>query len=217
MNKKLVIFLTMSLVLVSCGKSGDKEVALDNATPEIADPGNDSGSGSSDLPNEALTFSTNVDLLNFTATQAAKYQKAIEMVKLVVATEEFRNRVLNHTYNGSKQFVNNNGKTNAQIYKSILEAAETLQPAKNNRMDLGVELYYASTNVVGYTYASSTQIWVNRKYFDTYLVNSVASNLFHEWLHKLGYGHDSSATARRPYSVPYAIGYMVRDIGKKFL
>jgi hypothetical protein len=174
-------------------------------------------SSTSTVPALALSFKTNVSLMNLTATQATKYNKAIAIVKKVVATESFRTKVLNYTYSGSKQFANNGGKTNAQIYQSILDAAESLKPAKNNTMDLGVKMYYASNSVVGYTSTSISYINVNTKFFNTYAANQVAGNLFHEWLHKIGYTHDSASTARRPYSVPYAIGYMIRDIGKSFL
>ena len=114
-------------------------------------------------------------------------------------------------------FVQNNGLTNAQIYQSILDAAEKLTPAKNNTLDVGVKLYYENSSTVGYTSTGVTYINVNTKFFDTYAINSVASNLFHEWLHKVGYSHDVSATTRRPYSVPYAIGTIIRNVGKNFL
>lgn len=170
------------------------------------------------VPEKALTFKTNVEYLSgFDSADEVKYDKAVALVKKVVATEAFRTAVLNHTYAGVKQFVQNNGLTNEQIYLAILDAAEKLTPTKNNTLDVGVKLYYEMSNTVGYTSTAYTYINVNTKYFDTYAVNSVASNLFHEWLHKLGYSHDASATARRPYSVPYAIGYMIRDIGKNFL
>ncbi|WPU65049.1 hypothetical protein [Peredibacter starrii] len=232
MNKFLILMLMTSLLSVSCNKSGDggsssdetqtAPVTGDDSTGTDTSGGDDTTSTPAptptpNVPAQALTFSTNVELLNFNTDQAAKYNEAIELVKLVVGTEEFRNKVLNHTYNGIKQFADNGGKTNAQIYQSILDAAEKLYPAKNNRMDLEVELYYANNTVVGYTNGSTTQIWVNTKFFNNYKVNSVAGNLFHEWLHKLGYGHDSAATAKRPYSVPYAIGYIMADIAQDFM
>lgn len=170
------------------------------------------------VPAQALSFKTNVTYLDgFETADEEKYNKAVALVKKVVATEAFRKAVLNHTYEGAKTFVQNNGLTNEQIYQSVLDAAERLTPAKNNTLDVGVKLYYENSNVVGYTSTNITHINVNTKFFDTYAINSVASNLFHEWLHKLGYGHDSAATARRPYSVPYAVGYIIRDIGKNFL
>jgi hypothetical protein len=172
----------------------------------------------SDVPAQALSFSTNVSYLaGFETADEIKYNQAVALVKKVVATEAFRTKVLNFTYSGTKAFVQNNGLTNAQIYQSILDAAETLKPTKNNTMDVGVKLYYENTSTVGYTSTSITYINVNTKFFDSYDVNEVAGNLFHEWLHKLGYAHDSAATTRRPYSVPYAIGYMIRDLGKSFL
>ena len=218
--KNSVILMLMLLVSISCNKSGGGSSSSDTTTAPVTgdnNNNNNSGGSSSGLPALALSFSTNVELLNFTSTQEEKYNKAVDLVKLVVGTEEFRTRVLNYTYNGSKQYANNKSLTNAQIYQSILDAAETLQPAKNNRMDLEVELYYQNNTVVGYTNGSTTQIWVNTKYFDQYKENSVAGNLFHEWLHKLGYGHDSAATTARPHSVPYAIGYIMSDIAQDFL
>lgn len=170
--------------------------------------------GSTGLPTEAYTFDTDILFVNTTATQQEKFDKAIEMIKAVVATEEFRDRVLNHTYNGKITFVDNGGFTNAQIYQKILEAAEKLFPAKNNTMNMEVELYYAATSTVGYTYANSKRIWVNTKYFNTNAVSGVASNLFHEWLHKVGFGHASSYSTSRDYSVPYAIGRIISSIGK---
>lgn len=213
MKKSFFFILMLSFLITSCGKSGGGSGSSTSETDVSAPPITEGG----DVPDLAKTFGANIAFIDFTATQEEKYNKAIELVKLVVATNEFKEKVLAHTYNGSKQFADNNGKTNAQIYQSILEAAERLRPAKNNQMDLEVELYYADNNVVGYTNTGTTQIWVNTKYFNQYAINSVASNLFHEWLHKVGYGHDSAATAKRPYSVPYAVGYMIRDIGKSFL
>ena len=53
---------------------------------------------------------------------------------------------------------------------------------------------------------------MNTKYFDRYTPYQVAGNLTHEWLHKMGFTHDSAATSTRPYSVPYAVGYIVRQL-----
>ena len=175
--------------------------------------GSTTGGSTGSLPTAAYTFDTNIEFLNTNSTQQAKFDKAMEMIKKVVATEEFRTKVLNHTYNGSKTFVDNGGFTNAQIYTKILEAAEKLYPAKNNAMDMEVELYYAATSTVGYTYANVSKIWVNTKYFNTNTTGAVAANLFHEWLHKIGFTHASSYSTSRDYSVPYAIGRMIQNIG----
>lgn len=236
MKRSIIIPLVLSMALVGCGKNGSgssgngNPSALRSQETQIEEEDSVTGpatyqyevaaksiSSTSSLPAAALSFKTNISLMGFSSSQASKYNQAIAIVKKVVATEAFRSKVLSFTYGGSKQFANNNGLTNAQIYQSILDAAERLKPAKNNTMDLGVKLYYANNTVVGYTSPSITYINVNTKFFNNYSANQVAGNLFHEWLHKIGYDHDSAATARRPYSVPYAIGYIVRDLGKNFL
>lgn len=207
----LFILLILSLLTTACNQSDGGGSGLDQSYAGISDSDFDV------IPNEATTFETNVDLVNFESARREKMEEAIEIIKLVIATEEFKNRILNHTYNGARTFVDNRGYTNAQIYKIMLDGAEKLQPTKNNAMDVEVELYTASTNVVGYTYPSSKRIWVNTKYFDQYTPAGVAHNLMHEWMHKLGFDHSSSWNSARDYSVPYAIGDIMGEVGKNFL
>lgn len=167
------------------------------------------------VPAAAKSLKVNIKYVNFTAEQKTKYEKAVTVVKKVVASKEFMTRVKEHKYGGKLTYVDNGGHSNAQVYQKILDGNETLQNSKNNAMDVEVELYYANTSTVGYTYANSKRIWVNTKYFNTYTPSKVAGNLFHEWLHKLGYGHSSSYSTSRDYSVPYAIGYMISSMGAK--
>jgi hypothetical protein len=240
MKKMLALMLLMSLLSVSCNSGGgggssseDSSQSLtDNSTADGTDSDNSNPAPTptpaptpapapaptnSSLPALALSFKTNVDYMNLTASQENKYNEAVSLVKKVVGTTAFRTRVLGHLYNGTKSYANNNGLTNAQIYQGILDAAEKLKPAKNNTLDVGVKMYYENNSVVGWTNGSITYINVNTKFFNSYDAHEVAGNLFHEWLHKQGFGHDSSATTRRPYSVPYAVGYMIRELGKNFL
>lgn len=234
--KKILILLFVSVILVSCNKdastcpqgvtqsqtdgtstdasSATTTCTTDPTTPPVTgDTGTTDGSTGTGLPNEAYTFETNILFVGTTPDQQDKFDRAVEIIKKVVATEEFRTKVLNHTYNGQKTFVDNGGFSNAQIYQKILEAAETLQPVKNNTMDMEVELYYAATSTVGYTYPNTKRIFVNTKYFNTNSVGGVAQNLFHEWLHKIGFKHAVSYSTSRDYSVPYAVGRMIQNIG----
>lgn len=166
-----------------------------------------------DLPAGVNAFSANVTFTNFTSADIDKVEQALIFIQRIVRTEEFRSRVLNHRYDGQVQFSNNNGFTNAQIYQMLVDGAETLKPLIDNKMDLELELYTNNfTSTVGYTYPNTLRIWMNRKFFDRYSAEEVARNVFHEWTHKLGFGHDSNSTARRPYSVPYALGSIVQDM-----
>lgn len=169
-----------------------------------------------EVPPEALSFETNLLLVNFNATQQDKIIDAAERIKEVVGSLEFKEAILNHSYQGKKTFVDNGGLTNLQIYYRLLQGAEQLSPAKNNAVDAELELYYdGSATTVGYTTPNTKRIWMNTKFFNNFTPAQVAGNLTHEWLHKLGFGHAASSNSSRPYSVPYAIGYIMKKLAAK--
>ncbi len=164
------------------------------------------------IPPEALLFTTLVAAVNFDSEERLKIERAAELVKQIIMGQEFKDAVVNHVYNGQKTFVDNSGLTNLQIYDRIIIAAERLSPQKNFRMDVEIELYFEDSSTIGYTYPSTPRIWMNRKFFSRYTLAQVAGNLTHEWLHKLGFSHDVSDTDSRAFSVPYAVGYIVRRL-----
>lgn len=208
-----------SSTTTTCPDDTTTTTVPDGDTSSTTNPGDDSTSTTAPsdgtgVPTEAELFDADVSFTNFTASDEAKVEKALEMIKAVVRTSEFRDAVLNHTYNGKKAFASTT-LTNEQIYQKFLDGEEMLNPGKNHTMDLQLELYYASTTTVGYTYPNVLKIWMNKKYFDTYIPAQVSRNLFHEWSHKLGFDHDSAATARRPYSVPYGVGTIMENLARK--
>ncbi|HXH74482.1 MAG TPA: hypothetical protein VNJ08_05930 [Bacteriovoracaceae bacterium] len=205
--------LFLLLFAVACGKDGSQNETSGNSAPEDS---YQTITSDDPLPALAETFKINITYVNFTPDQRLKYEKAVEIVKKVIGSEEFKNKVLTHTYNDVATYVDNNGKSNSTIYQQVLNGNETLQPSRNNQMDVEVELYYAETTTVGYTYANSKRIWVNTKYFNAYTPASVAGNLFHEWVHKLGYTHATSYSVSRDYSVPYALGRMMSTMGRQY-
>jgi hypothetical protein len=212
---KLTLSLVLLMTLASCGKTQQKEDScgmvceVSQFTLDTTETG--------PVPPEALQFDTDLVLLNFNTDQANKIQEAAELIKRIVASQEFKDAVVNFTYNGKKQYVDNNGLTNLQIYNRLIIGAEQLHPDKNNRMDVELELYSDyNSSTVGYTYPNTTHIWMNLKYFSVYEPYQVAGNLMHEWIHKLGFTHDAASTPSRPYSVPYAIGYIVRNLAANY-
>ncbi len=210
---KFSLFLFLSLTLLSCQESGKDEGCNVSQTSCIF--GSTHGQyEEGEMPVDAATFETNLLLDNFNASAEEKIQLAADLIKRVVASEEFRDGILNHSYNGKKTFVDNGGLTNAQIYYRLLKGAEKLSPVSNNAMDVEIELYTEASTTVGYTTPSSRRIWMNTKYFNNFNSAQVAGNLMHEWLHKLGFGHSATNNPSRPYSVPYAIGYLMSRLAK---
>ncbi len=185
----------------------------DDPDEVVTTPPIEEGPIDASLPAGVAVFGANVSYTNFTSADIDKVQEALIFIQRIVRTPEFRDRVLNHKFDGKLQFSNNNGLTNAQIYQALVDASEELKQGVNHKMDLELELYTNNfTSTVGYTYANTLRIWMNRKFFNRYSSEEVARNVFHEWTHKLGFGHDSNATARRPYSVPYALGSIIQEM-----
>lgn len=209
---KTFSFLFLFLFLASCGKGGSGGGSGSNAANLT-----DADIMSSEVaPVEAQTFEINAQLSGFSREQEEKIYAAFDLIKKVVASDEFKKKVLSKTYKGKKDYVDSND-SNATVYKNILQASEKLTPGANNTMDLHLKAYRESANVIGYTKPSIKTVYVNTRYLDksSFTTNEVAMNLTHEWLHKLGYKHASKRTASRPHSVPYGVGYIMRALAAK--
>jgi hypothetical protein len=154
----------------------------------------------------------NIKMNNFKEDQVTKMNEALEKVKIVINSTEFKNRILAHTYKGEVTFVQNDNLTNEEIYEKIMIGAESLNLEEDQEMDIDVTMYYKNNSTVGYTYPNTPKTWVNSKFFNKYSHSKVAKNVVHEWTHKLGFGHDYKRTSRRPYSVPYAVGSIIEDL-----
>lgn len=166
---------------------------------------------------EPVLSLTGVKLINASSSQKSKYDKALVIVQKVMKNPEFKKRILAHKRMDGKSGFENTSDTPARVYEKLLQGSETYKTAnKDGIAQLEVKFYYENNRTVGYTYPSVGYIKVNTKFFNDYTPSSVAANFIHEYLHKLGYGHDSSATTRRPKSVPYGIGSIMRSLGKQY-
>ena len=160
----------------------------------------------------APVFDINYVLSGFGGKHEAKMVAALELLSEVVKSPLFKEQVLNHTFNGKKTFYKNKGMSNQEVYELLLKGAETLSPEVDHEMDLNLTLYHAHNKTVGYTYPNTSEIWVNRKFFENYTLGEVANNAMHEWLHKIGFEHSFYNNSDRPFTVPYAIGEIVEAI-----
>lgn len=189
--------------------SGEDDTDADD---EVGEDEVEGGEDETDDEVSETFFSVNYVLRDFSSTQAQKMDEAIDKLVEIVNSETFKQRVLNHTYNGVLSFVDNKGLTNLQVYQKLMQGSETLNPAIDSEMDIDITLYYSNNSTVGYTYPNSERIWVNDKFFRSNSLGRVAANIIHEWTHKLGFDHDYNRTTRRNYSVPYGIGTIVQQL-----
>lgn len=125
----------------------------------------------------------------YTAQEKIKLWKAEEYVNGLIKSECFHEYFTTTKYRS--QLLRTNGRTREQVVAHVREAC----------IKVPLTMYYKNNNVVGYTYPNTNRVWTNRKIHSGYSACSVASNLGHETLHKLGYGHVSASDK---YSVPYS-------------
>lgn len=142
----------------------------------------------------------------FSDVETLRHKSAARLLEIVVNSQEFKDAVL------KKSFTTTN-KTPRQIYDLIMTGEEVLQKDVDYEMDVHVKIYHENNKTVGYTYPNTVQTWVNRKFFDSYELGQIAGNMFHEWMHKLGFSHISAKDYK---SVPYSLGYLVTDMIRKW-
>lgn len=173
--------------------------------------------GKAFVPSEAYSFDFNIKMHDMSFEREEKIYESVELLRLVFSSPDFRDRILNHKFNGKKAFAWNNGLSNKQIYEKILNGSEKLDPRANNAMDVEIDLFTDMNSIVlGYTKTQTKKIWMNTKYFNNKTTAVyLGSHLMHEWLHKLGFGHQKKRSEDRQYTVPYAIGNIVNELGNK--
>lgn len=175
------------------------------------------------LMTDANALSVNLQAARgFTTAEKTKLNVSLALVEKVMNSTEFRDQVLNFkNLNGKTEYHQNEGMTNEQIYNLLMGAGEKypVQTAADQIMDYELQIYsprwYQSKKVIGYTDQSYMTIFMNRRFYRNFVPSDIVGNLVHEWIHKMGFGHDFYYSTQRDYSVPYAIGYIAENIAKK--
>ena len=150
----------------------------------------------------------------YSALEKQKLDRGMVKLAQVLNSREFKDAVLGHTFQGKPGFASD-ARTPAEVYAVIRAAKENFTAAVDGEVDLNVELRSLSwfqRGVVGYTTPSSDTVTTNRRFYSGFDETDIAGHLGHEWLHKLGFEHDFKATARRPHSVPYALGELIESL-----
>lgn len=149
---------------------------------------------------------TNVLNLRYaTAKDKTRNAAAFKHIESIVNNESFRSKILNLTYTQTTT-------TPEEILASILKAEENFSGGTRGVIDMFLEMYYEEEGAIGFTYANDPYVYLNRWVQSSYTPMETAGNLFHEWLHKLGHTHSFEWTEDRKDSVPYKLGYLLRDM-----
>jgi len=178
---------------------------------------------------EFAKFSVRLDLqADLSRKDEKKVEMAVNHMADALSSEEFYNWCMSYNYWYSYrkwkwfryktywQKVNNfkmsNGLSRKGIYNKLMTGSETLQPTPDNEADMTLHVDYSHAgNVIGYTYSNTVSQWIYYSWFSNNDFNDVAGNLAHEWAHKMGFNHDFNWNNTREFTVPYAVGYFVRD------
>jgi len=152
-----------------------------------------------------------MSLEGFSGPGLLKVYAAFSFMEKVINSNDFKKRVIDFkNKKGERRFESNKGLSNEEIYEIFMEGREVLQMDTPGEANLYLKLYdNPASRVIGYTSSKTNLININWKYFKNFEIHEVSANLTHEWTHKLGFGHTS---AREHDSVPYALGYIVRDM-----
>lgn len=143
--------------------------------------------------------------------------EAIELVEIIVNSETFKERVIGFiNTNGARSFTRNEGLTNEEVYLKLMEGKEVLDQETPGEMNLYIQQYHRWwSKVIGYTkIGSSKWMWVNWKFYKNFAASEMASNIVHEWIHLMGFYHDSASDHD---SVPYAVGYITRNLVEQYV
>lgn len=164
--------------------------------------------------------------VGFTPTELQKLSDAAKLLEMVVNTDNFKKAVLLHIYTEPGGLFKRSKTLNAfrmtsltpmQVYKKFMSGSERLDPKPDGEADIHISIDRRDAgDVLGYTYASTPMQWVYSSFFGRATLADIASNLAHEYCHKLGFTHESNYTKLRQYTVPYAIGRIVKEIAKGY-
>lgn len=155
------------------------------------------------------------------------YREGLAIAEKVLNSEEFKSNFLSFGYQPASEysyqsnFKKPKGMTKGEIYDLLMTGWDKFHKTKDGDFDVSVTLYKNRfSGTLGYKYANHFRSWINTKFFTgthNQIVARIAGNIIHEYFHVIGFDHDFDWNSTREYTVPYAAGYMVRDLALMFL
>ena len=147
------------------------------------------------------------------AQEEQRLHKAFTIIEKVINSEEFKSAVLKYPY-----YTNNNGLNNQQVYDFLMSGKELIDGEQTlNEMNFDVARYvpwYASAVIARTNPGSHNWIEVNGQHYVKMNSAEMAGNITHEWIHLMGFYHDSKNDS---HSVPYAVGEIMKKLALKHL
>lgn len=157
-------------------------------------------------------------LVNFEIKDAVGYDEAqkkalitaLNYQRQVLCSQEFKDRFL------ELKCTQTNGLTLQEVYDKIISGKNNLDKTEDFDLDYFLTLYDGGAKgTLGYTSMSTGRIYTNRAVFNSWVKNgnfaSIASHLFHEYLHSMGFIHKWDFGNKRN-SLVYRGGYLMRDM-----
>jgi hypothetical protein len=149
---------------------------------------------------------------NFTQEEDTLLNKAVALIEQVINSEAFRKRIIDFSFNGKKKFNFNRGMKNEEIFNLLLSGEERYNNQADTELDFILEIGdECPQGVVGVTIGGKRTKTYRCK-LNEMNAAEYAGHLIHEYCHYLGFTHTKNHNATRKYTVPYAIGYIVRDL-----
>lgn len=185
------------------------------------------------IQSEHNNFKVKLELEDYKESEVPIIEGAVHYMALAMGDPSFETFCREHEYEVEKSsgwwfwrrtwkeknvgFHMSQGLTGFQIYTRLMEGKEMEPEETYDDYEADIYLRIDRKNkpgVIGYTYPTTKWQWIYQRIVDTWGIEDVAGNLAHEWCHKMGFEHESNWTEERRYSVPYAVGYWVRDFIK---
>ena len=156
----------------------------------------------------------NVKIFSVSKARVARLSRLALVAAKIMNSAEFKRRVDASYYRGKPGFASS-VLAPAVVSRLILEGNE-LRSGIDYEWDMEIEVKLGGRGVLGWTYPSIKKFYLNSRYLDARSDSGIVGTICHENSHKLGFGHDFKATARRPYSIPYVLGTICAQLYSTF-
>jgi ssRNA-specific RNase YbeY (16S rRNA maturation enzyme) len=155
---------------------------------------------------DTITFDVH-EPKGFTEEELIKYFDALAITSKVISTERFKQKFL------AEKLTSTQKHTNLAIYEMFMSGIDEMNKAADKDIDVFPKMYYKNNSVIGFTNPLTVTTNINRKFFTDYDAADIGHNAVHEYLHKMGFDHNSASDHD---SVPYAIGFLVETCIREY-